>query len=422
MKSSNSQQSRSILVPATEGVKYAGSKLKLLPHIIPVVCGLRGVDTVLDGFSGSTRVSQALYQTGRFRVVSNDISVWSEIFARCYLQADRPASYYQSLLDRLNALEGREGWFTQTYNPPALPIAGTTPDGAEQQMMVKQPFQRKNLLRLDAIREEIALWRSAGEIDGITESVLLTSLMLALDRVDSTLGHFTSYLRQWSKRSYGDLTLTLPRLCDNPKVPQAEVTRGDIFDLLHGDEPRTLPQLAGTLHSATSPKPQTGRARAEALGDGDRLLAYYDPPYGSNNTKMPPSRVRYASYYHFWTSVVLNDRPAVFGRAGRREDSRDGVSASVFEDYHASADGRHVAMDAIERLIVQTPARYILLSYSSSGRATRDELLDILHAHGRLRQTFSLDHAHHVMSRMQWTQKWLNADDDHKEYLFLLEK
>ena len=27
-------------------------------------------------------------------------------------------------------------------------------------------------------------------------------------------------------------------------------------------------------------------------------LAYYDPPYGSNNEKMPPSRVRYASYYH----------------------------------------------------------------------------------------------------------------------------
>lgn len=126
MKASKSQQSAPILVPATEGVKYAGSKLKLLPHIIPVVCGLRDVDTVLDGFSGSTRVSQALYQTGRFHVVSNDISVWSEVFARCYLQADRPAAYYQSLIDRLNALEGREGWFTETYDPPVPPEGGLT--------------------------------------------------------------------------------------------------------------------------------------------------------------------------------------------------------------------------------------------------------------------------------------------------------
>lgn len=401
MKSSKAQQSRSVFVPATEGVKYAGSKLKLLPHIIPMVCGLRDVETILDGFSGSTRVSQAFYQTGRFRVVSNDISAWSEVFARCYLQADRSADYYQGLINRLNGLEGREGWFTATYSPSIVVDERLARAEVGGKAMVKQPFQRKNLLRLDAIREEIAAWRASGEIDHTTESVLLTSLMLALDRVDSTIGHFTSYLKQWSKRSYGDLHLRLPRLCFNPKFPRAEVRRGDIFDLLNPQEKRQ------TLHLG---------------GNGGGLLAYYDPPYGSNNTKMPPSRVRYASYYHFWTSVVLNDRPAVFGRAGRREDSRDMVSASVFEDYHALADGRHVAMDAIDHLIAQTPARYILLSYSSSGRATRDELLDILHAHGRLRQTLSLDHANHVMSRMQWTQKWLNADDDHKEYLFLLEK
>lgn len=384
----NAQQSAPLLVPGTEGIKYAGSKLKLIPHILPMVCGLRGVDTVLDGFSGSTRVSQALYQTGRFRVVSNDISTWSEVFARCYLQADHPAAYYEALIARLNALPGREGWFTETYGGPGDDL--------------KRPFQRKNLLRLDSVREEIAAWRESGEIDRTTECVLLTSLILALDCVDSTLGHFTSYLRQWSKRSYGDLRLRLPRLCFNPQYPRALVTRGDIFDLLNpADQHPALP-LTG--------------------GDGGGLLAYYDPPYGSNNTKMPPSRVRYASYYHFWTSVVLNDHPAVFGKAARREDSRDNVAASVFEDYHTAPDGRHLAMDAIDRLIAATRAHYILLSYSSSGRATRDELLEVLAAHGQLRQTLSLDHAHHVMSRMQWTRKWLNADEEHKEYLFLLEK
>lgn len=382
------QQSASLLIPGTEGIKYAGSKLKLIPHILPMVCGLRGVDTILDGFSGSTRVSQAFYQTGRYRVVSNDISVWSEVFARCYLQADRPAAYYEGLIDRLNALPGREGWFTETYDTAAADL--------------KRPFQRKNLLRLDAVREEIAAWRQSGEIDRTTECVLLTSLILALDSVDSTLGHFTSYLRQWSRRSYGDLCLRLPRLCFDARYPESAVTRGDIFDLLNPtDQLRALP-LTGV--------------------DGEGLLAYYDPPYGSNNAKMPPSRVRYASYYHFWTSVILNDRPAVFGKAARRVDTRDNVAASVFEDYHTSPDGRSMAMDAIDRLIAVTPARYVLLSYSSSGRASRDELLEVLYAHGQLRQTLSLDHAHHVMSRMNWTRKWLNADEEHKEYLFLLEK
>ena len=35
-------------------------------------------------------------------------------------------------------------------------------------------------------------------------------------------------------------------------------------------------------------------------------IAYFDPPYGSNNEKMPPSRVRYASYYHIRTTICLN--------------------------------------------------------------------------------------------------------------------
>ncbi len=74
--------------PPTEGIKYAGSKLKLLPHILELVKPT-GAKTVLDGFSGSTRVSQALAKMG-YRVVSNDTAVWSEIFATCYLRNRRP--------------------------------------------------------------------------------------------------------------------------------------------------------------------------------------------------------------------------------------------------------------------------------------------------------------------------------------------
>jgi len=44
--------------PSTEGIKYTGSKLKLLPHILSLSSKVN-VKKVLDGFSGSTRVSQA---------------------------------------------------------------------------------------------------------------------------------------------------------------------------------------------------------------------------------------------------------------------------------------------------------------------------------------------------------------------------
>ena len=40
--------------PSTEGIKYAGSKLKLLPKILELAART-GAKTVLDGFAGTTR-------------------------------------------------------------------------------------------------------------------------------------------------------------------------------------------------------------------------------------------------------------------------------------------------------------------------------------------------------------------------------
>lgn len=354
----------------TEGIKYAGSKRRLLPYILDAVAGLPGVRTVLDGFTGTTRVAQALYRTGNYSVTANDVAAWSEVFGQCYLLADKPPGFYQRYIDHLNALPGRDGWFTEHYG------------GAEGD--TKRPFQRKNTRRLDAIREEI----DRLGLETVDRAVLLTSLILALDAVDSTIGHYASYLSGWSPRSYQELCLRLPRICHREGV-EASVRRGDIFDLVRA---------------------------------GSYDLAYFDPPYGSNNEKMPPSRVRYAAYYHFWTTVVLNDRPALFGKAARREDSRDGVAASVFEDFRRNSEGRHVAMCALERLVRETSARYVLLSYSSGGRATKAELLDALSANGKLLRVQEIGYRHNVMALMNWTRQWLNADTDHKEYLLLLEK
>jgi len=151
-------------------------------------------------------------------------------------------------------------------------------------------------------------------------------------------------------------------------------------------------------------------------------LAYLDPPYGSNNEKMPPSRVRYASYYHLWTTIVKHDKPLLFGKANRREDSRDELSASVFEEFRKNENGDFCAMKALRRLIEETKAHYLLLSYSSGGRATKQQLLDILISAGKLLAVKMIDYKKNVMSSMQTTKEWLNNQDSHHEYLFLMEK
>jgi len=210
---------------------------------------------------------------------------------------------------------------------------------------LKKPWQKHNTRRLDAIREEIErLSLSEDE-----KAVLLTSLIFALDEVDSTLGHFVSYLNDWSPRSYNELQLKVPRLI--PQTTLHAVHQCDIFDL--------VPNVEADL-------------------------AYFDPPYGSCNEKMPPSRVRYAAYYHLWTSICLYDKPVLFGKAKRRADTSDTVTNSVFEDFRKSDSGRFVGVEAIERLLKTTRVGHIILSYSSGGRATAEELNEVIASAGRL--------------------------------------
>lgn len=365
-----------VTVPKTEGIKYAGSKLKLLPYILSLVRQVNP-ETVFDGFAGTTRVSQALSQSG-YTVIANDLAVWSEVFATCYLLNESPGFYYEELIEHLNQLPPEDGWFTENYGGDAAGVSSTSQDG------LKKPWQSHNTRRLDAIRNEIERL----SLSKVERAVLLTSLILALDEVDSTLGHYAAYLNEWSPRSYNRLRLKVPQLI--PKRAAHSVYRKDIFEL--------LPEL-------------------------EVDLAYFDPPYGSNNEKMPPSRVRYAAYYHLWTTVCLNDQPPLFGKAKRRADTSDVVAPSVFEEFRCDANGHFIALEAIERLLKLAKAKYIILSYSSGGRATAAGLNSAISAAGRLVDVIEVDYRKNVMADMRWTNEWVReAETPNREFLFLIEK
>src|SRR2546423_13767971 len=97
----------------TEGIKYAGSKMKLLPHILRLAQKVQP-QTVFDGFSGTTRVSQAFARAG-YRVIASDIATWSKVFGDCYLTSAFPREHYTELIGHLNSIPSRQGWFTEHY-------------------------------------------------------------------------------------------------------------------------------------------------------------------------------------------------------------------------------------------------------------------------------------------------------------------
>ena len=105
---------------------------------------------------------------------------------------------------------------------------------------------------------------------------MLTSLLEAADRVDSTTGLQMAYLKSWAPRSFASLELRLPE----PVVgPAGSVTRLDAN------------ALAAQLEVD---------------------LVYVDPPYNQHS---------YFSNYHVWETLVRWDAPEGYGIARRNRGS-----------------------------------------------------------------------------------------------------
>jgi len=354
--------------PTAQTIKYMGSKRKIAAHILAMIQDA-GVKTIFDGFSGSTYVSQYLANAG-YKIHSSDIAIWSKVLGECFLMSSKPLPNYVEKINHLNSITPIAGWFTANYGGDASKVMG------------KKPWQIANTMKLDAIRGEIDVIAA----DDDEKNVLLTSLILALDKVDNTLGHYAAYLGKWSPRSSNKLFLELPHFSLNRG--NHEVSIGDIFDTVITNKSE---------------------------------LAYFDPPYGSNNELMPPSRVRYNAYYHLWKTICLNDQPETFGVNGRREDSRD-TSSSVFEEYRQDEDGQFLAIKAIEKLIKVSPNSVIIFSYSSGGRATKEQLLQIFSENSKTVTILEISHNHNVMKNMSSTKEFLRDQSGHKEYLVKLER
>jgi adenine-specific DNA-methyltransferase len=173
-------------------------------------------------------------------------------------------------------------------------------------------------MRIDAIRDEI----EARYSESLLYPVLLTALMLAADRVDSTTGVQMAYLKDWAPRAHRDLELRSPEL-----LPGAgQVRRGDALDLV-----RELPHTD---------------------------LAYVDPPYNQH---------RYFTNYHVWETLVRWDAPEHYGVACKRIDSRDAETKSVF-------NRRREMPDALRAVLTSIRADLVVVSYNDEAWVTPAEI------------------------------------------------
>lgn len=357
----------------TESIRYAGSKAKILEKIFSLTKKIKA-NKILDGFSGSTRVSQ-MFKRNNFLIHSNDLAYYSKILGECYLLNTKPKKYYEPIIKHLNNLNPINGWFSDIYGGYENNGLSVQEDGK------KRLLQIKNSKKLDAIREEID---KEYKSESIEKSVLLTSLLLSLDKVTNDLGHQVSYLREWASKSYNDLMLEVPNLLIDDKPHK--VFNKDIFDIKEEYD-----------------------------------LAYLDPPYGTANLKTLTSRVRYFSYYHFWTTVCKNDKPNVFGKSNRREDvssDKKPGAISIFENTNLD-----IVKKAFLDLIKSIKSKYFIISYSNRSKVPISDLISIIENNFCIIEILSFEHAENSQANSLKNGKYkTNYQDKNLEFLILLEK
>jgi adenine-specific DNA-methyltransferase len=289
-----------------EVIKYIGSKRRMVPRIVALAQGVPGAARVLDLFTGTTRVAQGLKAAG-FHVTANDLASYSEVLATTYIATDAravDADALREMIATVNALPGERGYFTRTFCEEA------------------RYLQPQNGARVDAIRA----WIERASLNATERSILLTSLLEAADRVDSTTGLQMAYLKGWSARSNRALELRLPALLPG----EGAAVRGDAREVVRG----------------------------AAAGAYD--LAYLDPPYNQHS---------YFNNYHVWETLVRGDAPPAYGIARKREDCR--TTRSPF-------NSRPAAWDALRAVVYDLRARHVIVSFSDEGFLKLDAIQQLL--------------------------------------------
>lgn len=306
-------------------IKYLGSK-RALVGVLGGLASAVDASTAVDLFTGTTRVAQEFCRRG-VRATAVDSASYSYVLAQCFVEIDSaevdPAEVDEALA-RLSALPDRRGYVTEVFCERA------------------RYFHPDNGLRIDAIRDGIDELYA----DSPLRPILLTSLMLAADAVDSTVGLQMAYLKDWAPRALKPLRMHSPVLTPG----RGEAVQADAVEWVSRMEPVDF--------------------------------AYLDPPYNQH---------RYLANYHVWETLIRWDAPEHYGVACKRADLRSSSGRSDF-------NSRRLADAALSDVVTGTRARVVAVSFNAEGFVPIERLVEICGQRGDAVKVLAFDVPRHVGS------------------------
>ncbi|WP_104641581.1 DNA adenine methylase [Helicobacter bizzozeronii] len=274
--------------------RYLGGKAHMLDLIEQVIRQhTHGCKSFADLFAGTGVVAHHFNPS--FDIVVNDLLACNHHAYVCFFSHqpyDRDLILH--LLTHYNqATDPTDNYYSQTFANTYL--------------------SAKNLKLVGWIRDDLDEKLKKKEVNEREYSILVTSLIYAIDRIANTVGHYDAY------RKNGELEMPLELRM--PAIADTHNTHNQIFNM-------------------------DANALAKCLSAD---IVYLDPPYNSR---------QYANAYHFLENIARNKKPPVFGSAGKM-DLRALRSQYCLKD----------AKVHFKELIDSLQARYILFSYNNTNSA-----------------------------------------------------
>lgn len=222
-------------------------------------------------------------------------------------------------------------------------------------------FSNKNAVRIDFIRNTIEAWKKANLLTELEYYYLLAALIEGVPSVSNTTGTYGAYLKQWDNRSHKELELLRLNVLDNGRNNKC----------YNKDALKLITEIEGNI-------------------------IYIDPPYNER---------QYAPNYHLLETISKYDYPEIKGVTGMRPYAEQKSPFCIKSQVH----------DAFEELISKAKFDNVVLSYSTDGIMSYEEIEDILKKYG-LPDTYKK----YTIPYRKYKSKKDNSEHTLCEYLFYI--
>ncbi len=313
--------------------KYLGSKYRLLDFLTDTILSrVPEIDVFVDLFAGTGVVGNS-FRAHASTVIANDLLFSNYVVNRAYLTSSKATvdlDVVGVLVEELNHCTPAQGYVCANYGDTY--------------------FTKHNAARIDAIREAIESLYVARRCSEQERFILLTSLLLAVDKAANTVGQYDAFLKHIDNRESAGKHLVDSNVHKTLRlrVPEIDLNGNDGNEVYNEDANRLIRHL-----------------EAEVL--------YLDPPY---NTR------QYVDCYHVLENILRWQKPPLQGKT--RKFQRDHLKSRYSR--------KNEAAEALEELIEAARAEHIFLSYNSEGIIPENAIREIFSRRGKL-EVFSREYS-----------------------------